>query len=95
MVPVKGLIARSRSAVRIRRLPLLAQKEQGMTGQEAVIELEMIHDALDRALGDSDPFISEDMTEDDVRQDEPLFWACQRVAILRDAVATANARTPS
>ena len=47
---------------------------------ETLEVLRDVRDALDRALGDSDPYIDEDMTDEDIRSDEPLFYACQRIA---------------
>ncbi|MBU1082745.1 MAG: hypothetical protein KKB59_19830 [Spirochaetes bacterium] len=29
---------------------------------------------IDRELGDTDPYLDEDMTSEDIKRDEPLFW---------------------
>jgi hypothetical protein len=40
--------------------------------------------ALDRVLGDTDPDLPEDMTDDEIRQEEPDFWAAREIdAILQ------------
>lgn len=44
--------------------------------------LSKIHDALDRALGDTDPDIDEEMSDEEIRQYEPLFWAAWALAKL-------------
>lgn len=41
--------------------------------------LRKIFSALDDALGDTDPFLDPDMTDDEIRDEEPLFWAAQKL----------------
>jgi len=43
-------------------------------------KLKQIFDALSTALGDTDPFIDEDVTDDEIRDDEPVFWAAKELA---------------
>lgn len=40
-----------------------------------------IHNALDRALGDTDPDTA-GMTRAEIEEDEPVFWAAQEIARL-------------
>jgi len=41
-----------------------------------------IHDALGSHLGDTDPYIPEDMTDEEVCEYEPVFWAAKEIADL-------------
>ena len=43
-----------------------------------------IHDALSYELGDTDPHIEDDMTDEEVREELPVFWAAKEVAKLMD-----------
>ena len=36
--------------------------------------------ALDDALGDTDPVIDAEATDEEVRDEQPVFWACQRLS---------------
>ena len=59
----------------------LAQKDD----QEPVAwkrRLVEIHDALSYELGDTDPHIEDDMTDEEVREEMPVFWAAKEVATL-------------
>ena len=59
----------------------LAQKDE----QEPVAwkrRLVEIHDALSYELGDTDPYIEDDMTDEEVREEMPVFWAAKEVATL-------------
>ncbi len=59
----------------------LAQKDE----QEPVLwkrRLVEIHDALSYELGDTDPHIEDDMTDEEVREEMPVFWAAKEVATL-------------
>lgn len=44
-------------------------------------ELVRIHDALSEALGDTDPDC-QGMAQREIREEEPVFWAAQRIAKL-------------
>ena len=44
-------------------------------------KLTKIFNALDRVLGDSDPMLPEDMTDDEIYSEEPLFWAAKELAV--------------
>lgn len=41
-----------------------------------------IHDALGAHLGDTDPYIPEDMNDEEVCEYEPVFWAAKKIAEL-------------
>ena len=59
----------------------LAQKD----AQEPVAwkrRLVEIHDALSYELGDTAPHIEDDMTDEEVREEMPVFWAAKEVATL-------------
>lgn len=43
-------------------------------------KLKKIHSALDRELGDTDPYITNDMTDADIEMEYPLFWAAKEIA---------------
>jgi hypothetical protein len=36
-----------------------------------------VFSTIERIIGDTDPYIDEDWTEEDVKTEEPLLWACQ------------------
>ena len=38
-------------------------------------KLQKIADVLDKYLGDSDPYFLDAMTDDDIKEEEPIFWA--------------------
>lgn len=38
-----------------------------------------IHSALYEKLGDTDPYFDEDMTDEDIRNEDPVFWACKEL----------------
>ena len=59
----------------------LAKQEQG----EPVAlkrQLVRIHDALCIHLGDTDPYIDEDMTDEEICEEMPVFWAAKEIAAL-------------
>lgn len=37
---------------------------------------------IDNALGDTDPSIDADATDEEVRADYPIFWACQQLSAM-------------
>lgn len=43
------------------------------------LRLQSISNVLDNVLGDSDPLLDPDMTCDEMRQEEPIFWACKEL----------------
>ena len=45
-------------------------------------KLRKIFNALDHALGDTDPDFPEDMTDDEIREEEPVFWAAKELSVL-------------
>ncbi len=52
-----------------------------------------VSDALDIALGDTDPDFPEDMTDDDIRDEDPVFWACKTINKALDAEPETCKRT--
>jgi len=46
----------------------------------ADIKLQKIFNALDDHLGDTDPDILEDATDEEIRDEEPVFWAANEIA---------------
>lgn len=49
-----------------------------------VEDMKAIREALDDALGDSDPYIDEDMSDYDIRAEEPLYWASTKISAALD-----------
>ena len=45
-------------------------------------KLKEIQSVLDKALGDTDPMISDELSEDEIKEEYPVFWACQQVSLL-------------
>ena len=41
--------------------------------------LEQVFNVLDELVGDFDPEIPDDWTDEDTRIEEPLFWCCREV----------------
>lgn len=41
--------------------------------------LKEIADTLDRILGDTDPHIEPDWTEEEIQREYPLFWSCREL----------------
>ena len=57
--------------------------EKHVTAADVQI-LEHIFNILDAELGDTDPIHwDDDMTDDDIKDEHPLFWACQRIGELK------------
>jgi len=44
-------------------------------------KLEKIFSALDRVLGDSDPMLPDDMTDEEIYSEAPLFWAAKELSL--------------
>ncbi len=42
-------------------------------------KLQEIFDVLDRKLGDTDPYMDEDMTDEDIKEELPIFWCAKEV----------------
>ncbi len=45
-------------------------------------KLKVIFDTLEGVLGDTEPWIEEDMTDDEIREEEPIFWCAKEVMSL-------------
>lgn len=43
-------------------------------------KIRQIFNALDVALGDTDPDFPEDTTDDEIRNEEPVFWAAKELS---------------
>jgi len=56
-----------------------AEKQEPVALKRRLVK---IHDALDAHLGDTDPYIDEDMTDEEVCESEPVFWAAKEIADL-------------
>jgi hypothetical protein len=50
-----------------------------MTNDEALIELRKIFDVIDDKLGDTDPFLRDGMSDDDIKAEEPLLWCAMKL----------------
>lgn len=42
-------------------------------------QLKSVSDALDQALGDSDPMIDPNMTDNEIKAEYPVLWACSKI----------------
>lgn len=49
---------------------------------ERVVTLKECVSVLDKALGDTDPCIDEEITEDEIKEEYPMFWVCQNLSLL-------------
>jgi len=52
--------------------------------KEAREIIEAVANVLDKYLGDTDPAFPEDFTDEDIMQEEPIFWACRELFYLLD-----------
>ena len=52
---------------------------------KAVEKLEEIFYVLSEYLGDTDPYISEDWEDEDIKSEEPIFWVTKEIRSLIDA----------
>jgi len=50
--------------------------------------LEKIANTLSDALGDTDPWLEPDMTDEEIRQEEPIFWACSELYEIIQTIKT-------
>ena len=50
-------------------------------------KLQRCFDTMDDLLGDTDPNLPEDMTDAEIRTEEPLFWAAKEICALLQAGA--------
>ncbi len=41
-----------------------------------------IHEVLSSYLGDTEPCLDDDMTDEEIRQEEPIYWAAVEIAKL-------------
>jgi hypothetical protein len=46
-------------------------------------EIDDILYVLDNYLGDTDPFLDDDMTDDDIKQEEPILWVHMKLTALK------------
>ena len=45
-------------------------------------EIQEVITVLDKYLGDTDPHITDDMNDSDIKQQEPIFWCCQKLSLV-------------
>ena len=45
--------------------------------------LEAIFNILDAELGDTDPFMDDEMTDENLKDEHPIFWACREVGRIK------------
>ncbi len=50
--------------------------------EEEKRKLQAIFDVLDAECGDTDPADLEDWTDDEIIEEEPIFWACRELSKL-------------
>jgi hypothetical protein len=41
--------------------------------------IQSIFQVIERVIGDTDPYTEENWTDEDIKQEEPLLWACNRL----------------
>ncbi len=57
---------------------------------EQIEGLKAVHSALDQALGDTDPWVPETTTDEELKDEEPVLWAAQKLASLIQAIEAAK-----
>lgn len=58
----------------------------GRSNHELGCVLDEVFDVLDEEIGDTDPPIDDTWTDDEIREEYPLFWAIRRVNEVRDTL---------
>lgn len=53
--------------------------------KEARKRIKEVANVLDNYLGDTDPDFPEDITNNEIKEEEPIFWACRELFSLLDA----------
>ena len=48
-------------------------------------KLQKIFNVLDDYLGDTDPYLHPDDTDEDIRREEPIFWCAKEISALLQA----------
>jgi len=43
-------------------------------------KVQKMFNALDNFLGDTDPFFGEDITDEEIRNEEPVFWVAKELS---------------
>ena len=65
----------------------MGKKKTAAAKQVSAADVQVLEDVfniLDAELGDTDPIHwGDDMTDDDIKDEHPLFWACQRIGELK------------
>jgi len=64
-----------------------AKSKEEAKERQANISKEKIEDilhVLNEFLGDTDPYLDDDMTDDDIKQEEPIVWVHMQLIELRD-----------
>lgn len=56
-------------------------------GQDWRAIVQRVQSTLDDFLGDTDPDLPDDMTDEEVRDESPIFWCCQQLSALLAAQA--------
>ena len=57
--------------------------EVNKLGKAAVVSrLKRMSYVLDEYLGDTDPMFDEDMTDEEIQQEEPIFWISKELNLL-------------
>lgn len=41
--------------------------------------IEQVADILDAELGDTEPYLPDGITDEEIREEQPLFWACREL----------------
>lgn len=72
----------------------LAPTPAADAGGVAYARLADIWRALDSTLGDTDPYFSEDMTDEDIRDESPVWWAARELRAVIDGADAGAALTP-
>ncbi len=42
-------------------------------------KLKVIFDTLEGVLGDTEPYLDDDMTDDEIREEAPIFWCAKEI----------------
>lgn len=70
------------------------QIETGTYRPKAPESLDGIIVVLDNLLGDTDPDIPEDWTDEDIKNEEPLFWACRELMTRNQRAKAPESKIP-
>ena len=85
------IVGDSRKVLQALRQALAQPEQEFVVWKDRLIK---IHDALSNELGDTDSYIDEDMTDEEICYELPVFWAAKEIADLIGEAPWTNYTAP-